>query len=183
MQEKGSSISLHGTLVDILGVGVLLLGKSGIGKSECALELIMRGHSLVVDDLIRIEKVRNGDLFGFSHDLGRHHMEVKGLGLIDVEKLFGIAATREQKRIGLAIEFLEPDAHINDHVGLSEETYTIMGVSIPRKRIPVRPGRNLAALVEVATRDYLLKQGGYHVAREFEKELLVALKKKGLDEM
>ncbi|MBW2039509.1 MAG: hypothetical protein JRI46_07940 [Deltaproteobacteria bacterium] len=178
-QGKVPRISLHGVLIDILGVGVLVLGKSGIGKSECALDLVMRGYRLVVDDLIQIEKGRDGALYGFSHDLGRHHMEIRGLGLIDVEKLFGITATRDRKQIELVIELVEPGESIDDLVGLKEETYNILGVEIPRKKIPVRPGRNLTAIVEVAARDHLLKKGGYHAAKEFEKELLINLKKKG----
>ncbi len=182
-RDKTVRISMHGVLIDVLGVGVLLLGKSGIGKSECALDLIMRGHRLVVDDLIQMEKGRDSVLYGFSHDLGRHHMEIRGLGLIEIEKLFGVAATRDKKRIELVIELVGPEECIDDRVGLDEETYTILGVEIPRKRIPVRPGRNLTAIVEVAARDYLLKKLGYHAAKEFEKELLVNLKKSGQNKM
>jgi HPr kinase/phosphorylase len=177
---RGTSrpISLHGVLIDILGVGVLILGKSGIGKTECALDLVMRGHRLVVDDLIQIEKGPEGILYGFSHDLGRHHMEVRGLGIIDIEKLFGVSATGDKKQIELVVELVDPEACIDDRTGLEERTYTIMDMEIPLKRIPVRPGRNLTAIVEVATRDYLLKKRGYHAAKEFEKELLVNLKKR-----
>jgi HPr kinase/phosphorylase len=170
-------ISLHGVLIDILGVGVLILGKSGIGKTECALDLVMRGHRLVVDDLIQIEKGPEGTLYGFSHDLGRHRMEVRGLGIIDIEKLFGVSATRDKKQIELVVELVDPEECIDDRMGLEERTYTIMEMEIPRKRIPVRPGRNLTAIVEVAARDYLLKKKGYHAAKEFEKELLMHLKK------
>jgi HPr kinase/phosphorylase len=170
-------ISLHGVLIDILGVGVLILGKSGIGKTECALDLVMRGHRLVVDDLIQIEKGPEGTLYGFSHDLGRHRMEVRGLGIIDIEKLFGVSATRDKKQIELVVELVDPEECIDDRMGLEERTYTIMEMEVPRKRIPVRPGRNLTAIVEVAARDYLLKKKGYHAAKEFEKELLVNLKK------
>jgi len=177
-QGKSLRISLHGVLIDILGVGVLILGKSGIGKTESALDLIMHGHRLVVDDLIQIEKEHNGVLYGFSHELGRHHMEIRGLGIIDIEKLFGISATSEKKQIELVIELADPGERIDDRMGLEEKTYTIMEVKLPRKRIPVRPGRNLTAIVEVATRDYLLKKRGYHAAKEFEQELLKNLKKR-----
>jgi HPr kinase/phosphorylase len=175
--ETSLRISLHGVLIDILGVGVLILGKSGIGKTECALDLVMRGHRLVVDDLIQIEKGPEGTLYGFSHDLGRHRMEVRGLGIIDIEKLFGVSATRDKKQIELVVELVDPEECIDDRMGLEERTYTIMEMEVPRKRIPVRPGRNLTAIVEVAARDYLLKKKGYHAAKEFEKELLVNLKK------
>jgi HPr kinase/phosphorylase len=178
-QRKPLFISLHGVLLDVLGVGVLILGKSGVGKTECALDLIMHGHRLVADDLVQIEKGRDGALCGFSHELGRHHMEIRGLGIIDIEKLFGISATSEKKRIDLVIELMGPEECIKDRIGLEEETYTIMGEEIPRKSIPVGPGRNLTAIVEVAVRDHLLKKRGYHAAREFEQELLKNLKKRG----
>ena len=178
-RDKSLRISLHGVLIDVLGVGVVILGKSGVGKTECALDLVMHGHRLVADDLIQIEKERDGILYGFSHELGRHHMEIRGLGIIDIEKLFGISATSEKKQVELVIELVDPEESINDRVGLEEETYTIMEVEIPRKRIPVRPGRNLTAIVEVAARDYLLKKRGYYAAKEFEQELLKNLKKQG----
>jgi HPr kinase/phosphorylase len=171
-------VSLHGVLIDILGAGVLILGKSGIGKTECALDLVMRGHRLVVDDLIQIERGQNNALYGFSHELGRHHMEVRGLGIINIEKLFGVSAIREKKQIELVVELVDPEECIDDRLGLEEQTYTIMEVDIPHKRIPVRPGRNLTAIVEVAARDYLLKKRGYHAAKEFEQELLMNLQKK-----
>ena len=170
--------SLHGVLLDVFGVGILIIGKSGLGKTECALDLIMRGHRLVADDLIKIEKQADGALYGFSHELGRHHMEIRGLGIIDIEKLFGISATCEKKQIELIIELMESDKGIDDRIGLEEQTYTIRGLEIPLKRIPVRPSRNLTAIVEVAVRDYLLKKRGYHAAKEFERELLKNLTKK-----
>jgi len=177
-QGNRSRISLHGVLLDVLGVGVLIMSKSGLGKTECALDLVMRGHRLVADDLIKIEKERNGVLRGFSDKLGRHHMEIRGLGIIDIEKLFGISATCEKKQIELIIELMEPEEGTDDRLGLEEKTYAIMEVEIPLKRIPVRPGRNLTAIVEVAVRDYLLKKRGYHAAKEFEQELLKNLTKK-----
>ncbi len=174
-----SHISLHGVLLDVLGVGVLVLGKSGIGKTECALDLVMHGHRLVADDLIQIEKEPDGALWGFSHEQGRHHMEIRGLGIIDIEKLFGISATCEKKQIDLVIELVGSEELITDRVGLETDTYTLMEQEIPRKSIPVRPGRNLTAIVEVAARDYLLKKRGYHAAREFERKLLKNLNKEG----
>jgi len=179
VQGKLRSISLHGALLDVLGVGVLILGKSGIGKTECALDLVMHGHRLVADDLIQIEKGRDGALSGFSHERGRHQMEIRGLGIIDIEKLFGISATSEKKQIDLVIELVGPEESITDRVGLETETYTIMEQEIPHKSIPVTPGRNLTAIVEVAARDHLLKKRGYHAAREFERKLLKDLKKRG----
>ena len=176
--DNALHINLHGVLIDILGVGVLILGKSGIGKTECALDLVMRGHRLVADDLIQIERGQDDALYGFSHELGRHHMEVRGLGIIDIEELFGVSAIRHKKQIELVVELVDPEECIDDRMGLEERTYSILEVEIPRKRIPVRPGRNLTAIVEVAARDYLLKKRGYHAAKEFEKELLENLKKR-----
>jgi HPr kinase/phosphorylase len=178
-QRKPLFVSLHGVLLDVLGVGVLILGKSGVGKTECALDLIRHGHRLVADDLVQIEKGRDGSLCGFSHELGRHHMEIRGLGIIDIEKLFGISATSDRKRIDLVIELMGPEECCTDRIGLDEETYAIMGEEIPRRSIPVGPGRNLTAIVEVAVRDYLLKKRGYHAAKEFEQELLKNLTKRG----
>jgi HPr kinase/phosphorylase len=170
-------ITLHGVLLDVLGVGVIILGKSGIGKTECALDLVMRGHRLVADDLIQIEQEKDGNLSGFSLERGGHHMEIRGLGIIDIERLFGISATCDKKQIDLVIELVEQEEGIIDRMGLDEESYTIMEVAISRKRIPVRTGKNLAAIVEVAARDYQLKKRGYHAARAFERELLEDLKK------
>ena len=125
------------------------------------------------------EKGADGVLSGFSHEQGRHHMEIRGLGIIDIEKLFGISATSEKKQINLVIELMGPEESITDRLGLETETYTIMEQEIPRKSVPVRPGRNLTAIVEVAARDYLLKKRGYHAAREFERKLIKNLKKRG----
>jgi HPr kinase/phosphorylase len=177
VQGASSVITLHGVLLDVLGLGVIILGKSGIGKTECALDLVMHGHRLVADDLIKIEKESDGTLSGASHGRGRHRMEIRGLGIIDIEKLFGIAATCDKKQIDLVIELVEQDEGSRDRVGLEEETYTIMDVAIARRRIPVRIGKNITAIVEVAARDFLLKKRGYYAARGFERELLEDLKK------
>ena len=181
-QKKISHTSMHGVLIDVLGVGVLLVGKSGMGKSECALDLVMRGHRLVADDLIRIEKGRDGSVSCFGPDLGRHHMEIRGLGLINIEKLFGITATKHREQIELVIELVTPEECTDDRVGLKDETYTILDVAVPYKRVPVSSGRNLTPIVEVAARDYLLKRSGYHAAKEFEEELLMNLKKRESNE-
>ena len=177
VQGASSLITLHGVLLDVLGVGVIILGKSGIGKTECALDLVMHGHRLVADDLIQIEKESDGTLSGVSHGRGRHRMEIRGLGIIDIEKLFGISAICDKRQIDLVIELVEQDEGIKDRMGLEEETYTVMDVAIARKRIPVRTGKNLAAIIEVAARDFLLKKRGYYAARDFERELLEDLKK------
>ena len=177
VQGASSLITLHGVLLDVLGVGVIIIGKSGIGKTECALDLVMHGHRLVADDLIQIERESDGTLAGASYGRGQHLMEIRGLGIIDIEKLFGVAATCDKKQIDLVIELVEQEDGIRDRVGLEEETYTIMDVAISRKRIPVRTGKNLAAIVEVAARDFLLKRRGHYAARKFERELLEDMKK------
>jgi HPr kinase/phosphorylase len=177
VQGASSLITLHGVLLDVLGVGVIILGKSGIGKTECALDLVMHGHRLVADDLIQIERERDGMLSGVSYGRGQHLMEIRGLGIIDIEKLFGVAATCDKKRIDLVIELIEQDEGVKDRVGLEEETYTIMDIAVARKLIPVRTGKNLAAIVEVAARDFLLKRRGHYAARKFERELLEDMKK------
>ncbi len=162
----------HGVLVDVLGVGVLLLGKSGIGKSECALDLIIRGHRLVADDVVRVRLKLPAVLFGEGNDLLHYHMEIRGLGIINIKHLFGVAAIRERKKIDLVIELVEwQDAHEYDRLGLEQRTYELLGVNLPFLTIPVRPGRNITTIVEVAARNQLLKEMGYHSATEFEARL------------
>ncbi len=160
--------SLHGVLVDVFGVGILLLGKSGIGKSECALELVLRGHRLVADDVVDVVKTPPSTVVGQSNELIRHHMEIRGLGIISIKDLFGVSAIRETKRIELVVLFEEWDRTVEyDRLGLSRETHDILGIAIPKVTIPVRPGRSLTMLVEVAARNQLLKAMGHHSAVDF----------------
>jgi len=164
--------NVHGVLVDVLGVGVLLLGKSGIGKSECALDLIIRGHRLVADDIINVRLKLPAVLFGQGNDLLHYHMEIRGLGIINIKHLFGVAAIRERKKIDLVIELVEwQDGHEYDRLGLEEKTYELLGVELPLQTIPIRQGRNITTIVEVAARNQLLKEMGYHSAVEFEERL------------
>ena len=164
--------NLHGVLVDVLGVGVLLLGKSGIGKSECALDLVLRGHRLVADDIINVRLKLPAVLFGQGNDLLHYHMEIRGLGIINIKHLFGVAAIRERKKIDLVIELVEwQDGHEYDRLGLEEKTYELLGVELPLQTIPIRQGRNITTIVEVAARNQLLKEMGYHSAVEFEERL------------
>ncbi len=166
------STTIHGVLVDVLGVGVLLLGKSGIGKSECALDLVLRGHRLVADDIVRVRMKLPAVLFGEGMDLLHYHMEIRGLGIINIKHLFGVAAIRERKKIDLAIELQEwDDTREYDRLGLEEEKYPVLGLEIPLLKIPVRPGRNITTIVEVAARNQLLKEMGYHSALEFQDRL------------
>jgi HPr kinase/phosphorylase len=164
--------SLHGVLVDVLGVGVLITGKSGIGKSECALDLVLRGHRLVSDDVVKVRLKLPAVLFGEGSDLLHYHMEIRGLGIINIKHLFGVAAVRERKKIDLVIELAEwQEGQEYDRLGLEGKTYELLGVSLPLQTIPVGPGRNITTIVEVAARNQLLKEMGYHSAAEFEDRL------------
>ena len=156
----------HGVLLDILGLGVLITGESGIGKSECALDLIGRGHRLVADDTVEVkvrgESVRSGTCPGVT----RHYVEIRGLGLVNVTDLFGVSATRSSKRIELVVQLERWEAGREyDRLGLTLDSYEILGVSIPMVRMPVAPGRNVAMLVEVAARNSVLRSRGRHAAR------------------
>lgn len=165
--------SLHGTLVDVYGIGALILGKSGIGKSECALDLVERGHRLVADDLVDIKRTAERILMGFGPELIRHHMEIRGLGIINIKNLFGIGAIRDRKRVELVITIEEWDENKEyDRLGLDELTYAILDIELPRIIIPVRPGRNLSIIIEVAAMNQRLKKSGQHTAKEFNKNLI-----------
>ena len=157
---------VHGVLMDILGLGVLIIGESGIGKSECALDLVVRGHRLVADDAVELRARADAFLLGTCPELTRHHMEIRGLGLINVQDLFGVASTRTAKRVELVVQLERWDpAREYDRLGLDEAHYETVGVRVPMLRMPVAPGRNLAILVEVAARNQLLRNGGHNAAR------------------
>jgi HPr kinase/phosphorylase len=156
---------IHGVLVDVFEVGVLLLGKSGIGKSECALELVMRGHRLVADDAIECDFRPPGMVFGQPAALLRHHIEVRGLGILNIKDLFGVTAIRERKRLDLVVE-LEQGEREYDRLGLEDETRDILGVAVRKVTLPVRPGRNMSSIIEIAARNELLRQAGHHPARD-----------------
>ncbi len=158
---------IHGVLVEVFGLGVLLLGKSGIGKSEAALDLVARGHRLVADDVVEARAVGAGRVMGSGAELIRHHMEIRGLGIINVQDLFGIMATLQQKAIQLVAEMFDwgKDERA-DRLGLEDETHAILGVALPKVRIPIRPGRSVATIIEVAARNHVLKRLGRHSARE-----------------
>ena len=174
LEEKlAPTSSIHGVLMDVFGVGVLILGKSGIGKSECALDLILRGHRLIADDMVYIQKRSPSSLIGSGFEVIQHHMEIRGLGIINIRSLFGVEAIRERKKIELVLELLEWDTQQEyDRLGFEEEKYSILGVEMPMLRIPVTPARNLTTIIEVAARNHLLKVMGYDSALEFEKKLL-----------
>jgi len=158
---------IHGVLVEVFGLGVLLLGKSGIGKSEAALDLVARGHRLVADDVVEARAVGAGRVLGSGAELIRHHMEIRGLGIINVQDLFGILATLREKAIQLVAEMFDwSREEYADRLGLEDETHTILGVALPKVRIPIRPGRSVATIIEVAARNHVLKRLGRHSARE-----------------
>jgi HPr kinase/phosphorylase len=158
---------VHAVLMDILGLGVLIVGESGIGKSECALDLVVRGHRLVADDTVEIRRRAESVLIGTCPDLTRHHMEVRGLGLINIQDLFGVASTRSSKRVELVVQLerWEP-GRAYERLGLDDLHYEILGLRVPLLRMPVGPGRNVAILVEVAARNQLLRSRGHHAARK-----------------
>lgn len=168
-------VTLHGVLLDVFGVGVMLTGHSGIGKSECALDLILRGHRLVADDSVLVRQ-HDQELIGMSSPLTKNHMEVRGLGIINVKDLFGAASVCERKEIELIIDMVEWQRDGDyDRMGLDDMYESILDVQVPRVRIPIRPGRNVSSIVEVATRNFLLKAQGHHAARQFQERLALHL--------
>ncbi len=167
---------VHGVLLDILGLGVLIVGESGIGKSECALDLVVRGHRLVADDTVEVRRRAESIVIGACPELTRHHMEVRGLGLINIRDLFGVASTRTSKRVELVVQLDRWDSSREyDRLGLDDVSYELIGLKVPLIRMPVGPGRNLAILVEVAARNQLLRMRGINAAREFVKRLDASL--------
>ncbi|HVU37226.1 MAG TPA: HPr(Ser) kinase/phosphatase [Opitutales bacterium] len=166
-------IAVHGTLMDIKGVGTLLRGKSGVGKSECALALVERGHSLVADDITYVRLVGERELIGKSGDLNRGYMECRGIGIINIAELFGVRSVRLEKRIDLVVTFVDYEPGMEEErTGLEQGTHVILGREIPHIQIPVRPGRDLARLVEVASLVQALKAIGHDSAKEFNERLI-----------
>lgn len=163
---------LQGTLVDIGGLGTLLLGEPGVGKSEAALELLARGHRIVADDVVEVRRSPEGRLIGRATPLIGHHMEIRGVGIVDLGRLFGARAVRHEISLQLVIELVHSDkVHGLDRIGLDEEHFEFMGSRVPRKIIPVRPGRNMAVVIEVTCLDERLRQLGIHAAREFDQRV------------
>jgi HPr kinase/phosphorylase len=163
--------SIHGVLVDVLGVGLLLIGRSGVGKSEAALDLVLKGHRLVADDVVEVTVRPPDTVWGAANDLHQHHMEIRGMGILNITHLFGVAAVRDNKKIEVVVELSEVDEGDYDRLGTEGQVWPILGVDVPLVRIPLRPGRNIASLIEVVARNQLLKYRGHDSAREFQDKI------------
>jgi len=171
--EFAPQVSEQGSMVDILGIGVLIRGESGVGKSESVLALLERGYSLVSDDMTRFRLVEGRELVGASPETTRYHMEVRGIGIINVPAIFGVASVRPEKRLDIVVTLVEwaKVAEV-DRIGIDQQQYTILGIALPHLVIPVKPGRDLARLIEVAALDQKLKSLGHNAAREFNERLI-----------
>lgn len=164
------TVTRHGVLLDVYGVGVMLTGESGMGKSETALEMVKRGHRLVADDVLEIRRVAENRLSCSAPPLTRHLMELRGIGIIDVRYMYGVGAVIPEKSIDIVMEMeMWQEGKAYDRIGIDEQYMEILGVKVPSILLPVRPGRNLAIIVEVAARNYRLKKLGYDAAKEFDK--------------
>ncbi len=180
-EEFAPSTSVHGTLVEVFGVGVLIQGDSSVGKSEAALGLIERGHRLISDDIVKIKKKEGSYLEGFGAELTRHHMEIRGIGIINVANLYGVVCVRDQKSIDIVVKLeMWDDLNFYDRVGLDEKFCDILGVHLPYHTLPVKPGRDVVLLLETIALNHRLKDMGYNSAKEFNSKLLemIAVKQK-----
>jgi HPr kinase/phosphorylase len=172
------SATLHGSLADVYGVGLFFTGRSGIGKSECVLDLVERGHRLVADDLVMVSRRGNDVLIGRGHEIAAHHMEIRGVGLINIPSIFGIRSVRQQKRIEVVVH-LEPwdrGAPV-ERTGLDAITTTILGVEIPKITVPLNPGKNITVIAEVIAMNHLLRYSGVHAAEQFNDRLIQRMQK------
>lgn len=171
--------ALHGSLVDVYGIGLLLMGRSGIGKSEIALDLIERGHRLVADDVVLVSRTIRGILVGMSGETLRDHMEIKGIGILNVRSMFGVRAVRVQKRIEVIVKLVEwNDSTSFERVGLDEDWVSILDVEVPQVTVPIYPGKNITVIAEAIAMNHQLKIQGYHTAHEFNRRLVEKMKQK-----
>jgi len=176
--EFAPTVSLHGSLADVFGVGLFFTGKSGIGKSECVLDLVERGHRLVADDLVITSKRGNDVLIGRGHEMQRHYMEIRGVGLIDIPAIFGIRAVRQQKRIEVVVNLEEWDQHaVVDRTGLDVETASILDVELPKITVFLNPGKNITVIAEVIALNHLLRYSGINAAEAFNERLMRRLER------
>lgn len=172
-EEFAAATTMHSSLADVFGVGLLFTGRSGIGKSECVLDLIERGHRLVADDLVRITRRGQDVLIGRGHALQRHCMEIRGIGLVDIPAIFGIRAVRQQKRIEVVVQLEDWDADVVvDRTGLDGETVEILDVTLPKVRVLLNPGKNITVMCEVIAMNHLLKYSGFDPAERFNERLI-----------
>ena len=177
--EFAPTTNLHGSLADVFGVGLLFTGMSGIGKSECVLDLVERGHRLVADDLVMVTRRGTDVIIGRGHELSHHYMEIRGVGLIDIPKIFGIHAVRQQKRIEVVVVLEKWDALAAvDRTGLDGETTTILDVQLPTITVPLNPGKNITVIAEVIAMNHLLRLGGVHAAESFNERLKDSMQRK-----
>jgi HPr kinase/phosphorylase len=171
--------TLHGSLADVYGVGLLFVGRSGIGKSECVLDLVERGHRLVADDVVQVIRRGNDVLIGRGHELAGHHMEIRGIGLIDIPALFGIRSVRQQKRIEVVVQLEDWEtAREADRTGLQGQETVILGVPVPRVIVPLNPGKNITVVAEVVAMMHLLRYSGVDVAAAFNERLIKRMREK-----
>ncbi len=171
--------TLHGSLADVYGVGLLFMGRSGIGKSECVLDLVERGHRLVADDVVKVTRRGADVLIGQGHELAGHHMEIRGVGLVDIPALFGVRAVRQQKRIEVVVQLEDWEtAKDADRTGLSRETVSILDVPIPKVIVPLNPGKNITVVSEVVAMMHLLRYSGVDVATAFNERLIRRMREK-----
>ncbi len=169
--------TLHGSLADVYGVGLLIVGRSGIGKSECVLDLVERGHRLVADDLVYVSRRGNDVLIARGHELQRHHMEIRGIGIVDIQALFGIRSIRQQKRIEVVVRLVDwNDKDAYERTGLESEMIEILDVKLPQVTIPLNPGKNITVIAEVIAMNHLLKYSGVHTAERFNATLQAAMR-------
>ena len=174
--ELGPRITRHGVLVEVYGEGILLLGDSGVGKSETAIELLKRGHRLIADDAVEIKKVSATTLVGKAPEIIRHYVELRGVGIVDVRRLFGMGAVKESEKLDLVINLEEWDnSKMYDRLGLDEQTTNILGIEVPSITLPVSSGRNLSVVIEVAAMNNRQKRMGYNTAKEFNKRLMESM--------
>jgi HPr kinase/phosphorylase len=172
-------IYVHGSMVDVYGIGVLIAGRSGIGKSEVALDLVARGHRLIADDVVTICHRAGGALFGMVNETLQHHMEIRGLGIIDIHAIFGIRGIRKLKRLEVQVELVDWDASQKyDRLGIDEMTTEILGEKVPLIQLPIYPGKNISMIVEVMALNQLLKLYGYHAAQTFDSRLTDRISRK-----
>jgi HPr kinase/phosphorylase len=175
-ERLAPSTTVHGVLMDVLGVGALILGRPGIGKSENALELIMRGNRLVVDDAVHVKKIGAIDLYGEAPDMIKNLLEIRGVGIVDIRQLFGVSAVIDKKRIDLVIELFDWDNTVEcERIGLKEDKYKLLGIDLPYVKVPISSGKNVSAIVELACRNHILRRQGVNTAIELEKRVLKSM--------